>query len=334
MLLLAAILGPLIQGCSLVTSFDGYTGGQPVAGDAQPDAVPQEDGGADDRSTPSDGTGGDEVSVNPQSDARADGESVPDSESADIRVEQPGDSSETDSATTPDTGTVVDADAGIEAGTKSDSGAGTSDGSAASIEFMQAAAAAQSASASTIEVTFDQAQRAGDLVVVAIGWGSGSLTQIGDTVGNHYVAAVGPTRISGGLTQSIYYAKNIAAADAGTNTLTVTLSASTTPLSLVALEYAGLDPTSPLDVASGFGGRSSAPDSGSATTTSAPELVVGAGVTLGAFTGAGSMYTLRKLNGSGLGVAEDAIVSSVGTYSATAPLASSAYYVMQVATFR
>jgi hypothetical protein len=46
------------------------------------------------------------------------------------------------------------------------------------------------------------------------------------------------------------------------------------------------------------------------------------------------MYTLRKLNGSGLGVAEDAIVSSVGTYSATAPLASSAYYVMQVATFR
>jgi hypothetical protein len=133
-LLLAAILGPLVQGCSLVTSFDGYTGGQAVTGDAHPDAVPQEDGGADDRSTPSDGTGGEEGSAGPQSDAGADAESVPDSEWADIRVEPPSDSSETDSATTPDTGTAVDAsedsgasgdaqeDAGMEAGTKAPSG--------------------------------------------------------------------------------------------------------------------------------------------------------------------------------------------------------------------
>jgi hypothetical protein len=55
---------------------------------------------------------------------------------------------------------------------------------------------------------------------------------------------------------------------------------------------------------------------------------------VGSFTGAGAAFTLRKLTGSGLGVVEDQVVSSTGSYSADAPLASSASYVMQVATFR
>ena len=42
--------------------------------------------------------------------------------------------------------------------------------------------------------------------------------------GNAYTLAVGPTTIAGFASQSIYYAKNIAAAAAGANTVTVTFS--------------------------------------------------------------------------------------------------------------
>jgi hypothetical protein len=68
--------------------------------------------------------------------------------------------------------------------------------------------------------------------------------------------------------------------------------------------------------------------------SAAPELIFGAGVTLGSFTGPGGAFTQRKLISGGLAVVEDRIVSSTGAYSADAPLASSDFYVMQVATFR
>jgi hypothetical protein len=231
-----------------------------------------------------------------------------------------------------DSGTDAGSNGGTDAGSDT---AGAADSSTGSIGFVQVAGATASASASSIAVTFSQAQSAGDLVVVAMGWGSGNITRIGDSIGNGYAIAVGPTRIAAGLVQSIYYAKAIAAAAAGANTVTITLGAATTPLNLVAVEYSGLDPVSPLDVAAGFGGRgTTTPDSGPVTTTSAHELVFGAGIAQLLFSGAGSGYTLRKLSGSGMAVAEDFVASSTGSYSASAPLPFGGYYVMQVATFR
>jgi len=62
--------------------------------------------------------------------------------------------------------------------------------------------------------------------VVIVGWNdtTATLKSITDTKGNTYVLATGAVTISGSLTQSIYYAKNIVAAAAGTNTVSVTFS--------------------------------------------------------------------------------------------------------------
>jgi hypothetical protein len=202
--------------------------------------------------------------------------------------------------------------------------------------FVQVTSATPSAAVSTASATFSQAQGAGDLVVLVIGWGgTASLTGVSDSAGNGYATTiVPPTHISAGITQAIYYAKGIGASQAGANTVTVTLDSTATPLDLRAVEYAGLDPVSPYDVGFAWGGRATTATSTAVNTTTARELVFGAGITVGSFTGAGSAFTLRKLTGGGIGVVEDRVVWSTGSYSADAPLATSSSYIMQVATFR
>jgi hypothetical protein len=295
---LAAALGASTSGlsaCSLITSWTGYAGdGDGGSGDAQTDSGARDDA--------------EDAIADTSSDGASDGSG--------------GDVTAGDAAK--DTGST-----GSDAAT---------DGSAAPITFVQVASDTSSGSATTASATFSQAQGAADLIVLVVGWVGGAvpITQVSDSVGNGYATAFGPTRISAGISQSIYYAKGIAAAPAGTNTVTVTLGAAVNPLDLRALEYAGLDPVAPLDTAAGFGGRNTSADSTPVTTGTPRELVFGAGITLGSFTGAGAAFTLRKLTSTtfNLGVVEDRVVSSTGSYSADAPLASNASYVMQVATFR
>src|SRR5215471_19591692 len=77
--------------------------------------------------------------------------------------------------------------------------------------------------ASSRTVTFTGAQSAGNLNVVFVGWldSTTTVTSVTDTKGNVYTRAVGPTISSGNAQQSVYYAKNIAAAAAGANTVTI-----------------------------------------------------------------------------------------------------------------
>ncbi len=351
-------------GCGLVTSWAGYVGDTAGgdAGDGQANSEGQEDGRgqgdslAPEGSTSDSGTGDTETGEATQTDgqvgdatasdgATADapdvGAPVSDSPNEDGADADAGDGRSIDApavdASASDSSSEDDATSDADAGDSRNadvSGDGGATEASVPIAFVQVAAATSSVSVSSARVTFAQAQGAGDLVVLVIGWaGSASITQVSDSAGNGYTLAVGPTHISAGLSQFIYYAKGIVAATAGANAVTVTLSASVTALDVRAAEYAGLDPLTPLDTSSGFGGRSTSANSGTVTTSAARELVFGAGITAGSFTGAGSVFTLRKLTGSGLGVVEDRIVSS-GSYSADAPLASSAYYVMQVAAFR
>jgi hypothetical protein len=151
-----------------------------------------------------------------------------------------------------------------------------------------------------------------------------------DSRGNSYVLAVGPTRGTG-LSQSIYYAKNIVG---GSNTVTVTFSKAATVPDIRALEYSGLDTANPLDVAAGAAGSGTTGNSGAATTRSANELVVGAGMTAGAFTKAGTGFTLRAITSPDADIAEDQITTATGSYSATAPTSTSTSWVMQMAAFQ
>jgi hypothetical protein len=131
----------------------------------------------------------------------------------------------------------------------------------------------------------------------------------------------------------MWYASNTKAAAAGANTVTVTFSASTPYVDIRALEYGGLDAANPFDVGSAASGNSTSASSGAVATTAASELIVGAGMTGGLFSAAGATFTNRIIT-QDADIAEDRIVTTAGSYSATATLTPSASWVMQVATFR
>ncbi len=183
----------------------------------------------------------------------------------------------------------------------------------------------------SVSVAYTNAQTAGNLNLVAIGWGdnTSSITSVTDSKGNTYTKAVGPTSNTG-LQQAIYYAKNIVV---GSNTVTVKFNQAAAYPDVRILEYSGLDPSSPLDVSAAATGNGTNASSGSATTNSANELIFGAGSTTGvAFTAPGSGFTTRVVNIYG-NIAEDATVSSTGSYAATATN-SGGFWVMQMATFK
>jgi hypothetical protein len=208
-----------------------------------------------------------------------------------------------------------------------------SSGPPSGINFVQGGSGPASVqpSNSSVAVAFPSTQTAGDLNVVAVGWGdtTSSVGSVTDSKGNTYTRAVGPTTTTG-LSQSVYYAKNIAA---GSNTVTVTFNQAAAYPDVRILEYSGLDPSTPLDVTAAAVGSGTSASSGSATTTAANELIFGAGSTAGvAYTGAGTGFSARIINNFG-NIAEDKTVSSTGSNSATAPN-SSGNWVMQMATFK
>ena len=99
------------------------------------------------------------------------------------------------------------------------------------------------------------------------------------------------------------------------------------------LEYSGLDTSTPFDVGMAGTGNGTAASSGAANTTSASELIFGAGSSTGtAYTAPGSGFTMRIVNNFG-NMAEDKVVSSTGSYAATATN-SGGNWIMQMATFK
>jgi len=198
------------------------------------------------------------------------------------------------------------------------------------IGFVQVNAATPQTPSASVSVTYPAAQTAGDLNIVAVGWNdtTSTLSSIADSRGNTYALAVGPTSGTG-LSQSIYYAKNIAA---GSNTVTVTFNQAAAFVDLRVLEYSGLDTVSPLDKTAGAAGSGTNASSGAATTTSANELVFGAGMTGSTFTAAGTGFISRIITTPNMDIAEDQMVSSTSSYSASAA-SGSGNWVMQMATF-
>jgi hypothetical protein len=83
--------------------------------------------------------------------------------------------------------------------------------------FVQANYAAPQVSRSLVGVSYANAQIAGDVNVVVIGWNdtTARINSVTDTAGNIYQLAIGPTQLSGSASQSIYYAKKIVGAPAG-----------------------------------------------------------------------------------------------------------------------
>ena len=83
--------------------------------------------------------------------------------------------------------------------------------SAAPIGFVQVRSSTPQTAQSTVATAFAQAQTAGNLNAVAIGWfdSTGNITSVSDSAGNTYQVGA-PTFRGNGFSQAVYYAKNIA----------------------------------------------------------------------------------------------------------------------------
>ena len=129
---------------------------------------------------------------------------------------------------------------------------------APTISYVQGNYATPQTAETTVIVPFTAAQAAGNLNVVVIGWNNttAAVGTVADTSGNTYTLTAGPTIISGSLSQSIYYAKNIAAAAAGANAVTVTFSTAAAYPDIRVLEYSGADLNNPIDVTAASSGSS------------------------------------------------------------------------------
>ncbi|MGH7435451.1 MAG: hypothetical protein ACRENE_07235, partial [Polyangiaceae bacterium] len=201
-------------------------------------------------------------------------------------------------------------------------------------QALSSSVQANFASPSIVTVTYSSAQTAGDLNVVAVGWNDtiATVTSVTDVEGNAYTLAVGPLAVSGTFTQALYYAKNIAAAAANANVVTVSFSGRAAFPDVRIAEYKGLDPTSPLDVVAQQTGSGTTLNSGSVTTTSAKDLLVAAGFVAQAITGAGSGFTSRIIT-TNKDDLEDEAVTATGSYHATAPQSPTGGW-MQMAAFK
>jgi hypothetical protein len=200
---------------------------------------------------------------------------------------------------------------------------------AVSIGFSQVAAATPQATTQTVTVAYPGAQTVGDLNVVVVGWNDTSATvqSVTDSAGNTYNVAIGVTSGTG-LRQSIYYAANI---KGGSNTVTVKFSQAAAYPDIRILEYRGV---SAVDVTAGASGSSTAANSGTATTTSANELIFGAATVGTGVKAAGAGFTSRIITRPDGDNAEDKTVTATGSYSAACSVAPSGTWVAQMVAFK
>ena len=203
----------------------------------------------------------------------------------------------------------------------------------ASVGLVQLNAATPQTNQSTVSVIYYGSQQAANTNIVAIGWNdsTSNITSVRDSAGNRYEVAV-PAARGSGLSQAIYYAKNIKAAAAGDNTVSVAFDTEVAYADVRILEYSGLDKKDPFDVGASRSGPSSVADSGPVIASFAKELIIGAGMTVGSFSSPGLGFNARVITTPDADIVEDKTTVTVGSYAATAPVSDA--WLMQVVAFK
>jgi beta-lactam-binding protein with PASTA domain len=202
------------------------------------------------------------------------------------------------------------------------------------VAYVQSSSQSGAASRNSSTASFTAAQHAGNLNVVFIGWQGtvGNLLSVVDSVGNTYTR-INAVAYGTSEAQVAYYARDIVGAAAGKNTVTATFNMKVGNPDLRMVEYGGLDPTRPLDAAGGQASTAALTSSGAVATTNANDLLVASNYSQQSVLSPGSGYTLR-LKDQYAQVLEDAVVTTTGNYTATAPQKASGWYVMQLVAFR
>src|ERR1051326_8195311 len=214
-------------------------------------------------------------------------------------------------------------------------GSGQSYAQGGAVGFVQGNVETPQTPQSSVTVTYTDAQLAGDLNLVVVGWNDAAahVTSVTDTSGNTYVLAVGPTVRPGALTQAIYYAKNISGANTSANSVTVSFSAAAVYPDIRIAEYTGLDKVNPLDAASGDHGFGVVTNSGTLTTTNPSDLLIGANTVSGISKEPGANFINRMFTQDG-DILQDRLVSAAGVYSAGTVEYGTEDWVMQTVAFR
>jgi hypothetical protein len=213
---------------------------------------------------------------------------------------------------------------------------GTTTTSSPKIGYVQGHYATPQTAQTTVSVTFTAAQAAGDLNVVVVGWNDSTavVNTVTDNSGNTYQLAVGPTAVSRTLSQSIYYASNIAAASPKANTVTVKFSSAAVYPDIRIVEYSGVSSANPVDVTAASSGSGTTSQTNSVATSNATDLIVGANTVTTVTARAGSGFTSRIVTSPDGDIVEDRIVTAAGSYQATAPISPAGSWIMQMVAFR
>jgi hypothetical protein len=165
--------------------------------------------------------------------------------------------------------------------------------------------------------------------VVYVIWNNTAAVVLSDSSGNTFVNVGAPVNWGIGNSAQVFYATRIAG---GADTVTASFRTPVTSFGVLYVhEYAGINTSNPVDVTVAASGSSSTLNSGSITTTSAHDLIFGAGVSDNTVSGPGSGFALRDLAYGN--ITEDLIATSVGSYAATAPHNGNMWG-MQVVAFR
>lgn len=185
-------------------------------------------------------------------------------------------------------------------------------------------------------IAFKSSNTAGNFIAVCIraGISSSQVFTVTDSNGNTYRQASQVGFTAAGVTMAVYYAENI---KAGANTVTVADTVAG-PIRTAILEYSGVATSNSKDVAVAATGTSTSPNSGNATTTANGDLLLGAvGTTNGATFTAGPGYKIEELvpvTPNPKLIAEDQILTSAGTASASATIAATDTWGAILAAFK
>jgi hypothetical protein len=114
----------------------------------------------------------------------------------------------------------------------------------------------------------------------------------------------------------------------------VTFSAAAAAPDIRILEYSGIDPTNPIDVAASGTGNSTSSAVGVVTAANTLDLVVAANMVATLTTGADAPFTARILTSPDSDIVQDRVQTAPGYCSAGSALSSPGAWVMQLAAFR
>lgn len=178
--------------------------------------------------------------------------------------------------------------------------------------FVQTVSTAAPNNSNSLSLAFKNKTVAGNLILVAIDFmKSVPLSSLSDSQGNTWTQVGTQLNSPNGIGSRIYYANNI---KGGSDTVTVTLSGTSTYLEMYLTEYAGLNQANPIDAQTGTTGTGGTVSSGNITTTLAGDLLYTFCLADSSCTVSSGFTARSTLNGNYLG---DKIAGNPGTYSAT-----------------